>query len=165
MKHYVLNDDIRNLLMQTILKEEQKKKPEIKLSPKGEEYAAGLAARAKAAGEDIDVEAYKSARANQEAEGDAAKGETPKDEDRGQPTKNPKIMAARQAELAKMARAGQAAARIGVPDPTDHMRGRVKNPHTDKGAREKMKRTAEKFAAIETKARAGDAARAAKRNK
>ena len=168
MKHYVLDDNIRNLLMQTILKEEQKKKPERKLSPQGAEYAAGLAARAKEAGEDIDVEAYKKERAKKEAEGDAAQGESnkpPDDEDRGQRTTNPDIIKARQAELAKRARAGAAAARIGVPDLTNVRRGMVTNPHTNPQARKKMQDTAEKFAAIERAARARDAARATRRNR
>ena len=164
MKHYVLDDNIRNLLMQTILKEEQKK-PKRKLSPQGAKYAAGLAARAKEAGEDIDVEAYKKERAKKEAEGDAAQGESnkpPDDEDRGQRTTNPDIIKARQAELAKRARAGAAAARIGVPDRTK--RGLI---DLGKGgaAAKRVKKTYDKFAAIERAARARDAARATRRNR
>jgi hypothetical protein len=64
-------------------------------------------------------------------------------------------MAARRAEIAKLAQGA-----VGKDDPTDSMRGRVRNPHTDPNAREIMKNTAEKFKNIEADARARDAARA-----
>jgi hypothetical protein len=149
MKHYILSDDIRNLLMQTILKEEDAK-----------EYAKKLAAGGNGEGDEGkggDANAYSEIRKQKEKEA-AAKAAAKKPAskpDRGQPTTDPKIMAARRAENAKAAEGA-----VGTDDPTDSMRGRVRNPHTDPKARAEMKATAEKFKKIEADARAGDAARA-----
>ena len=155
MKHYVLDDNIRNLLMQTILKEEDAQTYAKKL-------AAGDPNDPSEEGRGGDAKEYLKIRAEKEkaakAKEAAKKPVTPKD--RRQPTKDPKIMAARKAELAKAAEGA-----VGDDDPTDHMRGRVRNPHTDPKARREMQDTAEKFAAIERNARARDAERAAKRKR
>jgi colicin import membrane protein len=157
MKHYILSDDIRNLLMQTILKEENGEKD-------AEKYAATLAAGdpndKSEEGRGGDAKAYKEIRKKKEKEAaDKAAAETPASKpDRGQPTTDPKIMAARRAEIAKAAQGA-----VGEDDPTDSMRGRFRNPHTDPKAREGAKKAYQAFKDREEAFRAGDAARARKR--
>ena len=173
MKHYVLNDDIRNLLMQTILKEEDAKKY-------AEKLAAGDPNDPSEEGRGGDAKEYLKIRAEKEKEAkarkakeDAKKPKTQKD--LGQPTTDPEVMEIRRKKLKHAAEGA-----VGDDDPTDHMRGRVRNPHTDPEARARMKRTAARFAELESNARdndfmsdtpeekevrAKDAERAARRNR
>ena len=146
MKHYVLDDNIRNLLMQTILKEEDAKKYAERLAAgdpkdKGEEGRGG------------DAKEYLKIRAQKEKEAkardDARKPKTQKD--LGQPTTDPEVMAIRRKKLKHAAEGA-----VGDDDPTDHMRGRVRNPHTDPEARATMKRTAARFAELESNSRDND---------
>jgi hypothetical protein len=150
MKHYILSDDIRNLLMQTILKEEDAKEYAKKL-------AAGDPNDKSEEGKGGDAEEYLKIRKQKEQEAAAkAAAETSSSgsDDDGEHTTDPKIMAARRAKIAKLAQGA-----VGKDDPTSHMYGRYRNPHTDKKARAEAEKANQGFKDREAAFRAKDAER------
>ena len=173
MKHYVLNDDIRNLLMQTILKEEEK--PRERPDPEGKRYASELAKGAEKAGVKVNIKAYQQARAAAVAKANRPPKPKPKPPepsstdtppkripDSGQHTTDEKLMAQRRRDNQEAAKKAEEAEAAGIKDPTP-------SRLIDKGkGREAAEAVTAEYKAYEDReraARARDAERAAKRNK